>query len=284
MTMVEDNSERTKQDKEVSLGVVQSFEQKVFKTPASETGSTILAPKRNIVATALAKPQMKSTQQSVEPVKKTSLKSKKVLRSRSKQSSSSFSRGSVRSGLMASLESRKDDWVVNKPNSNFQAKKLDRETAAATAYGHMSDVYGMDSDNSLVDSEQDSAVLEADGSKGNTKVLELRWKIPLRNLIRAREIIDSFDPEVNHIRHLNMSNIEDYSEISGKVISDTYLVKTNLVRLIELMKQSVGVGVFEVANSGDSKTPINLKQFISRQAGQAKDYIWDTQLIIIVSG
>lgn len=290
--------EMPQQDVGASLEVAQSGEKQIFRAAVAEPQNSIVMSAKNDAKIALTRPQMKSTKPDSESEKNSSQRSKKVQnfnseqssskvqKFKSKQSSTSFSRGSVRSGLVASLKSRKDDWLMNQSSSTpaFRAKKLNREISEPVAFGRMSDVYAMGSDDALKDSELNYTLAEANEINEKFKVLELRWEIPLKNLFSAREIIEAFDPEANHIRHLKMSNLEDYNEISGQITSDTYLVKLSTVRLVELMQKSLSVGELKVVNFEGSKTPISLKNFISEQAEQTKDHFWETQLIIIVSG
>lgn len=206
------------------------------------------------------------------------------------------SSGAVRSGLMASLNSRSDDWIAQPKlvmaqtkSSSTALKKSDNNASKFRAMASIS-AMGTDSEISADESylEENSfdetlpPVIQKTAEK--IGVLELQWIVPLSSLSKARNILEAFDSNYNHIRHLDMSNLEDYSEIRGVVTADTYLIKLNIKRLSELINKVGKHGFMQVMNLDGSKKSVSLEKFLEQQSVNSENQLWETQLLILVTG
>ena len=103
-----------------------------------------------------------------------------------------------------------------------------------------------------------------DKSVTSKEALEIHWKLSIRELSRARNHMESTVNETSHIRHLNTEDLEDYSEISGEIITDSFFLKLNFSKLKKLLETAKDVGSFSILHSDGEKSFMSLYDYLNQ--------------------
>ena len=178
--------------------------------------------------------------------------------------------GSVRSKMMASLKSRKDDWITRIPEhkkfisseesgGNASLNQFDNR-ARSPHYAALSSLDG--SIEKQINNEL--TPVYTDKSATSKEALEIHWKLSIRELSRARNLMESTVNETSHIRHLNTEDLEDYSEISGEIITDSFFLKLNFSKLKKLLETAKDVGSFSILHSDGEKSFMSLYDYLNQ--------------------
>ena len=145
-----------------------------------------------------------------------------------------------------------------------------------------------DSLSSLSSFSEESLPFESDKSLikkvvAHRKVLELHWKVSLDQLKNARRLIKDSFSDVNRIRHLVADDLDDYSEISGQILADSFFLKVDSDKLRGLVKKADKLGSFWIPDRSNPKLFESLKDYLIEHSS-ADGRVFDVQLKLIING
>ena len=196
--------------------------------------------------------------------------------------------GQVRSKMMASLKSRKDDWIPRKSKSEkvmWTEESAGQISSNQFAYQeNFSSYAGLSSLESSAGGQIDSKFTKSSVIKptASREALEIHWKLSIRELSKARNLMKSSFHEINHIRHLNAEDLEDYSEISGEIITDSFFLKLDFLKLKNLIKAAKDLGSFWVPDTAEKKSSKNFQDYLNKNL--ARDgMVLDIQLLLYIN-
>ena len=198
--------------------------------------------------------------------------------------------GPVRSSMMASLSAKRDDWISRKSRS-ARAKApqaIDRVMPASQFSPVPVNIPSDDSLSSLSSFSEESLPFESDKSLikkvvAHRKVLELHWKVSLDQLKNARRLIKDSFSDVNRIRHLVVDDLDDYSEISGQILADSFFLKVDSDKLRGLVEKADKLGSFWIPDRSNPKLFESLKDYLIEHSS-ADGRVFDVQLKLIING
>tara|TARA_B100000674_G_C37948930_1_gene966309 strand:- start:1314 stop:2582 length:1269 start_codon:yes stop_codon:yes gene_type:complete len=196
--------------------------------------------------------------------------------------------GQVRSKMMASLKSRTDDWIPRKSKSEkvlWTEESVGQISSNQFAYQeNFSSYAGLSSPESSAGDQIDNEFARSPLIKptASREALEIHWKLSIRELSKARNLMKSSLPEINHIRHLNAEDLEDYSEISGEIITDSFFLKLDLSKLKSLIKAAKDLGSFWTPDTAGKKSPKNFQDYLNKHQAR-DDMVLDIQLLLYIN-
>ena len=198
--------------------------------------------------------------------------------------------GPIRSSMMASLSAKRDDWIPRKSKSTTtrSPQQIDRVMSVSQFSPASEYISSEDSLSSLEPSSEEPLNFVSDKSlikKAVTyrEVLELHWKISLEELKNARNLIKYSFSDVNHIRHLSAEDLDDYSEISGQILADSFFLKVDTKSLKDLIEKANEIGSFWIPDRRNPKLYKNLKDYLSKHP-PSDGKLFDVQLKLVIIG
>ena len=198
--------------------------------------------------------------------------------------------GPVRSSMMASLSAKRDDWIPRKSElKRTRAPQAIDGVMPASEFSPVPvNISGDDSLSSLSPSSEESLHFESDKSPikkavGYREALELHWKVSLDELKNARRLIKDSFSDVNRIRHLVADDLDDYSEISGQILADSFFLNVDSDTLKDLVKKADKLGSFWIPDRSNPKLFESLKDYLVEHSS-SNGRVFDVQLKLIING